>query len=102
MTENRIFEDTYYSKASEEERKVFREWLGGVLRMYETKIHFKKKDGTIRVMVCTLQEGKTLDYEKKTDRTKIVSIETCPVFDIEKQEWRSFRYDSITQINFTL
>jgi hypothetical protein len=53
-------------------------------------------------MNCTLQEGKTLDYEKKTDRVKTVSEETCPVFDIDKKEWRSFRYDSVTEIRFNI
>jgi hypothetical protein len=53
-------------------------------------------------MNCTLQEGKTLDYEKKTDRVKTVSEDTCPVYDIDKKEWRSFRYDAVTEIRFNL
>ena len=96
------YEPTYYSNANEEERKVFREWLGGVLRMHYVNIHFRKKDGSIRIMNCTLQEGKTLDYEKKTDRVKTVSEDTCPVYDIDKKEWRSFRYDAVTEIRFNL
>lgn len=93
---------TWYETADETERQEFRDWLRGVLRMHDTTIHFKKKDGTIREMKCTLQESKTILYEKKTDRVKAVSEDTCPVFDIEKQEWRSFRFDSVTQINFDL
>lgn len=96
------FSETYYTNATEDERKIFREWLGGVLRNHNVTIHFRKKDGSIRIMECTLQEGKTLGYEKKTDRVKAVSEDTCPVFDIEKNEWRSFRYDSVTQINFDM
>lgn len=96
------YEPTYYSSANEEERKIFREWLNGVLRMHYVNVHFRKKDGSIRIMNCTLQEGKTSDYEKKTDRVKAVSEDTCPVFDIDKKEWRSFRYDSITEIRFNL
>lgn len=96
------FSETYYANATEDERKIFREWLGGVLRNHNVNIHFRKKDGSIRIMECTLQEGKTLDYEKKTDRVKAVSEDTCPVFDTEKKEWRSFRYDSVTQINFDI
>ena len=93
---------TYYTNASEEERKVFREWLGGVLRNHYVNVHFRKKDGTIRVMNCTLKEGYTLEYEKKTDRVKTVSEDTCPVYDIDVKEWRSFRYDSITEVRFNL
>ena len=96
------YESTYYTNACEDERKVFREWLGGVLRTNYVNIHFRKKDGSIRIMNCTLQEGKTLDYEKKTDRVKTVNEETCPVFDIDKKEWRSFRYDSVTEIRFNI
>ena len=96
------YEPTYYGRASEDEQKIFREWLGGVLRTNYVNIHFRKKDGTIRIMNCTLQEGKTLDYEKKTDRVKTVSEDTCPVYDIDKEEWRSFRYDAITEIRFNL
>ena len=102
QVETRAYEPTYYSKANEEERKVFREWVGGVLRMHYVNIHFRKKDGSIRIMNCTLQEGKTLDYEKKTDRVKTVSEDTCPVYDIDKKEWRSFRYDAVTEIRFNL
>jgi len=96
------YEPTYYSRASEDEQKIFREWLGGVLRTNYVNIHFRKKDGSIRIMNCTLQEGKTLDYEKKTDRVRAVSEENCPVFDIDKEEWRSFRYDSVTEIRFNI
>lgn len=93
---------TWYETADETERREFRDWLRGVLRMHDCDIHFKKKDGTIREMKCTLQEGMTVPYVKKTDRVKTVSEETCSVFDTEKQEWRSFRFDSVTQINFDL
>jgi hypothetical protein len=96
------YEPTYYTNASEDEQKEFREWLGGVLRTHYVNVHFRKKDGSIRIMNCTLQEGKTLDYEKKTDRVKTVSEDTCPVYDIDKKEWRSFRYDSITEVRFNL
>ena len=96
------YESTYYATASEKQRKIFREWLGGVLRTNYVNIHFRKKDGSIRIMNCTLQEGKTLDYEKKTDRVKAVNEETCPVYDIDVKEWRSFRYDSVTEIRFNM
>jgi hypothetical protein len=94
--------DTYYANATEDERKIFREWLGDVLRNHDVTLHFRKKDGSVRIMECTLQEGKVKEYTKKTERVKAVSEDTCPVFDTEKNEWRSFRYDSVTQINFDI
>ena len=93
---------TYYSSATEDDRKNFRDWLINVLRTEDVTIHFLKKDGTNRVMNCTLQESKIQEYTKKTDRVKTVSTETCSVFDTDKNEWRSFRYDSVTQINFDI
>jgi hypothetical protein len=40
--------------------------------------------------------------EKKTDRVRKENDDVLSMFDLEKGEWRSCRYDSITQINFTL
>ncbi len=79
-----------------------RKWIKDMLLFGPVKVTFVKKDGTERVMNCTLKEDLTKDYEKKTDRTKTVSDETCPVFDLDKQEWRSFRYDSVKEVAFDL
>lgn len=95
-------EPKLYEQFDEEERKEFRDWLIGHLIYGPVTVTFKKKDGTERVMQCTLKSELTKDYEKKTDRKKAVSEETCPVFDIEKQEWRSFRFDSVTRVEFTI
>ena len=92
-----------YSKYGEWDKKEqhdFQIWLRTHLHFGPTKVTFTKKDGTVREMNCTLKPDLVIDYEKKTDKTKNVSEETCPVFDIDKQEWRSFRYDSITSITF--
>jgi hypothetical protein len=93
----------YYVNATEEERKIFRDWLVNLLETSSTvKISFKKKDDTIREMNCTLDPERVKKYEKKTDRTKTVNVEVCPVFDLDKQEWRSFRFETITEIRFEL
>jgi hypothetical protein len=54
-------------------------------------------------MKCTLLESAIPVYEKKTEiaRTK-TSDESISVVDLEKNEWRSFRYDSIKSVSFTL
>lgn len=93
---------TYYLNASEDEKLGFRNWLNDHLHYGPVTITFKKKDGTERVMNCTLKESDTLSYEKKTDRVREYNEEVCPVFDLDKKEWRSFRYDSITEIRFDL
>jgi hypothetical protein len=93
---------TWYKTANEEDRQLFRDWLRGVLRNMDVKITFTKKDGTNRIINCTLREGVVPIYEKKTDNVRDVNSEVCPVFDIDKQEFRSFRFDSVTNIEFTL
>lgn len=93
---------TYYSQADEKNRKKFREFLNGLLRTDEVNLTFTKKDGTIREMKCTLIESMLPEYEKKTDRVKEPSNDIIAVFDLDKQAWRSVRYDSISQINFNL
>ena len=95
-------EPRLYKEWSEEERKIFRDWIKSHLTYGPVLVTFVKKDGTERVMKCTLKSDLVKDYEKKTDRVKTVNEETCPVFDLEKQEWRSFRFDAVTKVEFTI
>ena len=92
----------WYANASEKEKTLFRDWLTGLLKTNTVGLTFKKKDDTIREMKCTLAEEKLPTIEKKTDRVRKENDSVISVFDIEKGEWRSCRYDSIKQINFTL
>lgn len=62
-------------------------------------VKFTKTDGTERVMKCTLLEAMVKPHEKKTDREKKINEDIISVWDVEKEGWRSFRYDSIISIN---
>jgi hypothetical protein len=92
-----------YASADTSEQKTFRDWLVSHLRYGPVTVDFQKKDGTMRTMKCTLLESAIPVYEKKTEiaRTK-TSDESISVVDLEKNEWRSFRYDSIKSVSFTL
>ena len=79
-----------------------REWLRGLLRDEKVKIVFTKKDGTERTMVCTLAESKIPSEKSPKNTGKTQSDEAIAVFDLEKQDWRSFRFDSVKNIEFTL
>ena len=79
-----------------------RKWLIGVLAERPVELKFEKKDGSIREMNATLKEDMVIAYEKKTEKDKVVNEEILPVFDIDKQEWRSFRLDSLKEIKFSL
>lgn len=81
-----------------------REWLRELLRERVVGITFTKKDGTERVMQATLSENfipeATNTENSATTRKK--SDEALAVWDVEAEGWRSFRWDSVKTINFTL
>ena len=92
-----------YSTTTPKEQKAFRDWLTSHLKYGPVTVDFLKKDGTMRTMKCTLQESAIPTYEKKTERVRTTSTdESISVVDLEKNEWRSFRYDSIKSVSFTL
>ena len=61
-------------------------------------VKFKKTDGTERLMRCTLLPQYIPVVEKKTDREKKINEDVVSVWDIEKEGWRSFRYDSVIAV----
>lgn len=65
----------------------------------EAKVTFTKKDGTERVMKCTLKEDVVPAVESK-ETTRKVNEEVLAVWDLEKSAWRSFRIDSIKDVEF--
>lgn len=67
------------------------------LRNGNCTVVFMKADGTERTMLCTLQECSIpIDARPKGTTTK-QSDDAIAVWDIEKQGWRSFRFDSVQQ-----
>jgi hypothetical protein len=85
---------------SSKEKDVLREWLIGTLNQGEMTIEFEKKDGSLRKMKCTLKDVPVV--EKKTDAVRKQNDEVLAVYDVEAQGWRSFRLDSIKQIEGAL
>lgn len=79
--------------------KKERKWLIDLLEERIVEVTFTKKDGTKRVMNCTLHE----DYLPETvGSDKERSDEALAVFDVDKDAWRSFRWDSITAVKFSI
>jgi hypothetical protein len=92
---------------NDKEFEEFKTWTLGVLHDDNIKdlcVTFTKKDGTERAMRCTLIEGRIpTDKAPKTEgKTTTDSGSAVRVFDTEKSEWRSFRWDSVTKVEFTL
>jgi hypothetical protein len=94
------------NQLTEKELKLFKKWLKGHLAFGPVTVTFTKKDGTERVMECTTntslipQEPIVESLEPK--REKKPNDEICPVYDLESKHWKSFRWDSIKQVRFTL
>lgn len=78
-----------------------KEDLVKLLKQKVVTVKFKKKDDSIRKMVCTLSEEYLPEPEPLTEgevkRTKKDSPNTVPVWDLEKLAWRSFRVDSVVE-----
>ena len=102
---------------SESELKLFKKWLKGHLAFGPVTVTFTKKDGTERVMECTtapsLVPVDTVEEKHYTNtnnpidfpapkREKKVNEDVCPVYDLGTKAWKSFRWDSIKQVTFTI
>lgn len=83
----------YYTRA--ENKDTIRK----ILRDGPAKVVFTKKDGTIREMICTLKRCilEEKDVELKNSG-RHVNDEILNVYDLEKNDWRSFRIDSVHTI----
>lgn len=67
------------------------------LRENVLSVVFVKRDGTEREMKCTLR-GDMIPARQETTESaqkRTRSEENLAVWDLEKEGWRSFRYDSI-------
>ena len=81
----------------------FTEWLKGMLAVSEGVVTFTKSDGTERVMKCTLVPDQLPKVEIKEDaKPRKESTTSMRVFDLEKNEWRSFTIKKVKQVNFTI
>lgn len=62
-------------------------------------IHFKKKDGSLRKMKATLNPAyippAPVVENETPKRTRAENPDVQPVYDMESQGWRSFRWDSL-------
>jgi hypothetical protein len=80
-------------------KKRFEEYL----RIGEASVKFRKVDGTLRTMACTLipillPPLEERDGCSKCNPPKTPNPDVCVVWDAEKSAWRSFRWDSVVQV----
>jgi hypothetical protein len=80
---------------------IGQDWLKSVLRDGVATVKFEKNDGTERVMKCTLKQDLVPQVpvvEGVEKKTKAQSPDVLPVYDVEANGWRSFRWDSIKSV----
>lgn len=78
----------------------FKKWFSGLLKEIEVDLTFKKVNGEIRKMRCTLNEELIPDDKKSTgDSKRKTPTDSIAVYDLDKKDWRSFRYDSIIEFS---
>jgi len=69
-------------------------------------VTFNKLNGDKRVMTCTLKEGiippATEEDPASQKKVRKINEEVCVVYDVNAKGWRSFRWDKVTEVNFSL
>lgn len=82
---------------------TFRDWIVGHLKMGPVTVTFNKKDGSERVMTCTLEPGALPPMEiKENAKPKKENADIISVYDLTAQGWRSFIVKNVKAINFEL
>jgi hypothetical protein len=75
-------------------------WLHNLLVSGTYNITFTKVNGETRVMPCTLESSKLppVVIKETVTKDKPTKPDTLRVWCIDKQEWRSFRVMSVTEV----
>lgn len=83
----------------------FKDWVKGLLHDNVVKnlcITFTKADGTDREMQCTLLESLIPSDKAPKGTGRETSDAVQRVFDLDKQEWRSFKWESVKEVKFSI
>ena len=72
-----------------------------MMKSSEVDVTFTKVDGTIRNMVATLSEDVIPQQMSTSDSTRYAknANNVCAVWDVVNNGWRSFRWDTIIEVN---
>ncbi len=97
--------NTEDKQMTDEQWTTYSGWLRLALKTKVLGVTFTKKDGTERVMRCTLdtnlipkkeiKEGQEFKERKQSDTS-------IAVYDLDKKEWRSFVVKSVKTVDFTV
>lgn len=103
---------TTYQEADDVNKVIIRDWVKSLLHVTEVSVEFTKADGSVREMRCTLnpdklpptpvQTGPVDGIVKESKQRKAPDPESIRVFDLDKNEWRSFRFDRLQKVGASI
>ena len=104
---------TQYQQADDANKAIMRDWVRSLLQKSPVTVTFVKADGTLRDMLCTLNydfipvdkapgQQPVDGIVKESKQRKQPDEHSLRVFDVEKQEWRSFRFERLQKITAEL
>jgi hypothetical protein len=82
--------------------EVFRSSVRTLLHEGVVDVSFTKKDGTDRLMKCTLNLNKIPKEFTPKGTGQKMNDESIAVFDVEVNGWRSFRWESLKTAKLTV
>ena len=77
--------------------KDFKQTLVDLLKANIIEVTFKKVNGDLRVMPCTLKADILPAMPVKEQTNRRVNDDTLSVWCTDKNEWRSFRIANVTK-----
>jgi len=100
---------TQYQEADDVNKSIIRDWVRSLLQKGAVTVTFTKADGTDREMLCTLDHSqipevpaKVIPVDGIVRESKQPRKEPDPhsirVFDLDKQQWRSFRFERLRKV----
>jgi hypothetical protein len=70
-----------------------------LLYEHDCEVVFTKKDGTVRVMPCTLRKEAMPQREATTlHETKLYKPETITAWCLDQSEWRAFKTANVKEV----
>jgi hypothetical protein len=100
---------TQYQESDDANKAIIRDWVRSLLQKGPITVVFVKADGTDREMLCTLNSdyiptttvpvGSVTGIVKENKERKKPDEHSLRVFDLEKMEWRSFRFERLRKVS---
>jgi hypothetical protein len=101
---------TQYQESDDANKAIIRDWVRSLLQKGPVTVVFVKADGTEREMKCTLSHdllpavptpNKAAEPEvvQESKPRKAPDVHSLRVFDLDKNEWRSFRFERLRKVS---